>query len=546
MPRKISGTDSVPLTARIKSRIRLPLMILVGGMILYSAVILSVVRPSFPTDVDSARYLMLCRNIISGDGYMDDYKPWPVPHMKFPPVLPCLLAVTEWFFPGNIVSLKLTVALLGLASLIVAFLLFRYILGELLASIAVVTLAIQFSFLLRAQRIMSDVPYTLFSMLALLLVFTRFREERPGIWFDIGVGLAVAVSILTRSIGIALPPAIVGAALLKPGIHRKGRLITIVLVASIISGVGWEVHNTLAADKFVPVYPTLLVYKDSNSAGAGLANASDILKRVEQNFEFHYEHLLRVALPNVSQIPYLLSVFSLLAVFGWLVRLIRKRSVLEFYLLIYMLVLLVWPWAVERFLTPVVPLFLLYFIDGLRRLTGLIYRGFERLIALLKAGARLPSRRRKALPNPIALVIIVLIFVVSLIVPGSLLFSRQSRERFNRPPPDFPEFLSAVNWIARHTPEDAVVLTERAVACNLISDRKSFTARDVRASGMLREAVSENNLFIIHSTRGDFRTASPLVASVLGKTEGHWRVVFRSGSTLVIAQNGAEVIQGES
>ncbi len=521
---------------------RLPKMILVFGLILYSVVMLRVVDSSFPGDVDAARYLVLSRNILLEQGYVDNYKPWTTPHTKFPPVMSCVLAAAQWIVPGSLVAMKLAVAAFGLFSLIATYSLLRCLLTDLLASILTTALGIQISILTGSQRLMSDIPYLFFSTLALLIVIKRFQREEASTWHDVVIGLTMSLAILTRTIGVALLPALLVAALLNRGIHNRRRCAVIVSLLVVATVVGWEARNTIAAGGFVPFYGTLFMYKDYNDARQGLMGPEDLLKRWRRNTQFYYDHLISTGLPNLARTPHILPLLAAFAGFGWFARLLMRRSPLEFYVLFYALILFVWPWTFSRFLLPITGLLIFYFVHGLGLVVQGIWIGFRSALMLL--GSRHTGSAASPwtnVPSHVAsLCLASFVCLASLYVPVVLLSSDGARDKFNRPPAGFPEFVRAAQWIGKHTPENVVVLTQRAAAAYVISGRKSFSPRDFQAGGMFRDAIAQNRLLVIQSAKRGYVTASRSIASTLQRTRGHWHVVFRTGSTYVIAQDGAE------
>ena len=518
-------------------------MILAAGLLLYSAVTIVLVDSSFPFDADATNYLALSRSIVSGEGYIDGYKPWPMPHTKVPPVLPCVLALAQWLSPDSMIAMKLAVAAFGLFSLIATYLLLRFLLTDLIASILTMALGVQLSILTRSLWIMSDIPYTFFSTTVLLLVIKRFQEKEASAWFDAAIGLTMTLAIMTRTIGIALLPGFIIAALLNPGLHKRRRCIIVISLIVIAGVVGWEVRNTVAVNKFVPFYPTLLVHKDPTDARAGLVGPWDVLKRGVLNANVYYRHLIRGVLPNMARTPYILPIFALLAAFGWLVSLIRRRTLLEFYLLFYGLILLAWPWSADRFLLPISALLLFYFVHGFRLVVQGVWVSSRGALALLAARTNRAAawRLANAPLHAASIILAAFIALISLYVPAAMLSSDRDRNRMDRSPAGFSEFVIAVEWIREHAPHSAVIWTERPAACYIISGRKSFSSRSFQAAGMYRDAISQNRLFVIQSTQHGYRTASKPIASALEETRGRWHVVFRTGSTYVIAQNGAEV-----
>ena len=514
-------------------------VILACGFLLYSSVMLRVVNSSFPADLDAARYLMLAQNLLTGQGYVDNYKPLASAHTKFPPVLPCTLALAMWIVPNSLVAMKLTIAGFGLLALVATYLVLSRLIAPLPASIITIVISCQVAFLSYSQRLMSETPYLFFSMLTILLVLRRFDSNEAKAWQDVGIGFVMSLAIMTRAIGLVLLPALLASALLRRGLHKKWRLALIVSLMVLATEAGWMVRNTVATHRFLPIYGTFLIFRDRNHPEAGLARPTDIFHRASHNIGFYRNNVIPAALSNLARVPLLPTFFITFMLVGWLARLVRYRGTLEFYVLFYVLLLLAWPWCFDRFLLPVAPILLFYFVHGVTLATQGVWAVLPRLPWGSMSGRRARGRARAptGLLSAVSIVLGSLMLLASVPVPITLLCSDYARQRFNRYPPKFSELFNAARWIAGHTPASAVILTTQAAPCYMISKRKSFGPRDVLSTKMYRTAAQKGNLFVIQRTSPSDVAASRRIAAELLRTKGHWHVVFKTGSTYVIAQN---------
>lgn len=540
-----ASTDTLRGASSVWGR-RLPKMVLLAGLVVYMLAVVSVSDESFPANVDAARFLILSRSILSGEGYADIHRPLLGPHTKFPPLLPCVLAAAQWIAPGSLVPTKLAVAGFGLLAVIAFYLLFRCFVSDLLAALLAVTAGIQLEMLRYSQQLLSEVPYTFFSILTLFLVVKRVQLRHAGVWLEIAISIAMTLATFTRTIGISLFAAFLAAVLLDRGFQNKVRCLSVVSVILVSSLGAWEVRNSVALDRFYPIYGTQLVYNYNRNGRGDLVGPVDLLRGGIHNVRVHSRHLIRMTLPCLGCSRLFPPLFVLIAAFGWAARFVRRRDVIEFYVLFYALILLVWPWALDRFLLPVAGLLIFYFVDGFGLAVKGIWTGSRSaLVRLAGKTTGSAARHRTGASNVASTSLVSVILLVSLHVPTELVLSERARDRFYRPPPDLAEFTVAARWIREHAPQDAVVLTERSESSFLISGRKSFRPTDYQAEAMFLDAVAKNELLVIESTNPQYKTASTPIAKTLETTKGYWHVVFKSGSTYVIAQDGAEVMQGQ-
>ena len=524
-----------------------PKMVLLAGLVVYSLAIVSIVDESFPSNVDAVRFLILSHSILSGEGYTDIHRPLSLPHTRFPPVLPCMFAAVQWIAPGSLVPMKLAVASFGLLSIIAFYLFFRRLVGDLLAALLAVTIGIQLEMLRFSQQLMSDVPYIFFSILALFLIVRRVQSRQAGVWLEIAIGVALSLATLTRTIGLSLFAAFLVSVLLDRGFKKKVRCLSVVSLILLSSQGAWEVRNYVALGRFLPIYGDQLVRNYFRNGREGLVGPVDLLRGSIHNIGVHSRHLVQMTLPCLSFLPLFLPFFALIAAFGWVARLVRRRDVIEFYVLFYALILLPWPWAFDRFLLPIAGLLIFYFVQGFGLAVQRIWTGVRSAFVQLAAKTT-GSAERHWTDGPLNVAstsLVSVILLVSLFVPAVLVSSERARDRFDRPPPDLGEFIVAASWIREHTPQDAVILTERSESSFIISGRKSFRPSDYQAEAMFRDAVAKDHLFVIESTKPQYNTASKPIARTLERTRGYWHVVFRTGSTYVIAQNGADAMQGQ-
>jgi hypothetical protein len=229
--------------------------------------------------------------------------------------------------------------------------------------------------------IFPEMPYLFVSMLVLLMALKidRGASPRAPIAWILALGVAVALAVLIRSVGVAL---IVGlgtwilvSLIVVPEIGRRRlRNFLVPLLLGAAAQAGWSAwaqrHEVLEWQ--LPGYPesymAQLKVKDGQHPELGLAKLSDIPKRVERNIVTRTALLSQVLtgryVSNFYSSPAIMGVLILIAV-GLASSFRNGGQLLDWYFLWEEAIFVFWPWdARPRFLFPVVPLAVLYLWRG--------------------------------------------------------------------------------------------------------------------------------------------------------------------------------------
>jgi hypothetical protein len=405
-------------------------IVLVGGGYLAST------RDGHDWGDDFALYISHARNLAEGRPYADTgyiYNPQfaSLSPRTYPPVLPLLLAPVYRLRGLDFFAMKAEMALLFAAFLAVLYLTFRdelpapYLLAVLLA------LALNPYIWDYKDRIMSEVPFLLFTYLVFLLV-ARGHDETRSVGARrlsaLGAGVALYLACGTRSIGVVLVPCVLAEGWLRR--RRPGRMTPLVL-AAFAAGV--------AAQRLL--LPFDGSYLDQLVLDPGLfgRNALWLIRAVGLYAD-----------NGGSVAGVLLSAAAVggLGLLGCLDRARRGITCREVFLVLYPMALLVWPSAesTPRFLLPLAPLVLVYVCHALRRLGTWRGPAWEGVAAgMLAAGA-----------------LAVYAFGYTRADFGSL------RDGIGK-----PESVALFDYVRRQTPPDAVILFQKPRAMALLSGRRS-------------------------------------------------------------------------
>jgi len=302
---------------------------------------------------DSAVYMSAARSIARGEGYTYNCEPLG----KYPPIFPLMLSTVYRKSGENIWRMQCMVARCGVGAIVFAWLLVRARSGVRMAmAVLVLTATCTWYQAHSCAYILAGTPYALFSLAALWLAERAVRVARLGVWLWV---LAAAVSIVaayTHVSGVALIPALVGAALFARGNRRplRQRLVVAGAVGAACTAAAlvWFLSNRDADGAagyryhLDTVVPTGL---DGVLAMARLRlsdGAATVLSRSHNQVPWG----VALGLGLVFLLPGLVKGFR------------ERRSAAEIYLCTYLVLLLFagGQGGHERYMVPVIPLLFYY------------------------------------------------------------------------------------------------------------------------------------------------------------------------------------------
>ncbi len=317
-------------------------------------------EPQLHNGGDNAAYYALARSILSGNGYREIYDPGLPIHTQYPPVFPLMIAglLLLGFQPW--VPFKVLVLACSTAAIVLSYLWMRRKLRPELAFTVALLMALSPGVLGLSHWELSDVPFWAFTIAAV------FAWERlaPGNTRRLIIACALTIlAYFTRSAGL---PLIVGAGAWLL-LRRRWKQLAI-FVASVLPFMLWWWWR--ARTKGGVDYVQQFWFVNPYDPAAGRVGFVDLIRRAGENLgdylTTHFPVLLVGATGLIAKAVSFIVVP--LALYGWIRRL-KHAQVAEFFLPLYIGLLLVWPavWSGERFLVPALPLLLFYAAEALQR-----------------------------------------------------------------------------------------------------------------------------------------------------------------------------------
>jgi 4-amino-4-deoxy-L-arabinose transferase-like glycosyltransferase len=316
---------------------------------------------------DNAGYVALAHSLLSQGTYTELWDPEGLPHTKYPPVFPLLLAL--WIAGGarSWVALKMVPALFTTLSVVLAFMWAARRRGPVAGATVGVLVAASTATLWSSHWILSDPPFVTLTLLSLWAMDRaaaegpRWEESapeplRPWIWVLVGA-VAAVLAYFTRSAGLPLLVALGAWLLLR---RRWVQAVVFGALAGVPALLWWLRARGTAGAGYVSEFWLV----DPYDPGLGRVGMGGLASRVGGNVVGYVGRHVPEGLVGAqgSWVAALGVALVVLALLGWARRLRERVGVAELFLPLYAGLILLWPtvWSGDRFALPVLPLLLLY------------------------------------------------------------------------------------------------------------------------------------------------------------------------------------------
>jgi hypothetical protein len=405
--------------------------------------------PGLSTNGDDARYYLLGQSLAHGHGYRQIEAPTAPVETAFPIAFPLMLALIQ-AVSSSIMLLKIVMALCGALVTLVCFHYFKRACGRaqlpLIALCATSCLLVEFS-----SVIMSEIPYLLFSLLALILYDRSVEEPKSKTLFWLAIALSI-IPLHFRTLGLAFSAAWI----IYNVITKRFSYVWAHLGLLALTVVAFHLLTTWQNS-----YLLQLALKDSYHPDLGFLSFGDMLSRIAHNGKTYGLYIiansiapLPSALPSALRICIALVIMSLVFI-GWLRSLLGSMRFAAVYLFFYFCILLMWQWPYERFVAGILPFTIFFFLYGIDGLPLFPLSAEGRLLSSWKnrlASAALPSARRSGAIVWTTAGFLCLFNLYGL--PTVLHGKRMVGE-------DWKNFYSTADWIRINAPAGAVVMSRK-------------------------------------------------------------------------------------
>jgi hypothetical protein len=318
---------------------------------------------------DDGVYLLLARSIASGGGFHYSHLVGAPAAIHYPPLYPLLLAAV-WrvapTFPGNVsLLLGLNAVLLGIAALgWWRLATSRLAWAPAMAASGAMAAMLASPMLTLASALLSE-PFFVALLFPALLLSERTADS-SNLWRAVATGALIGALVLVRTHGVAL----LIACLLVLAVRRRWRDAAAMFGAAFVVQIPWTLWSQWASPRVpAPLEGAYGSYVGWFVKGIHEGGIEFVLATARINAgEFWLLLQDRFASGMPVSMHYLtmgLAVAALLAG-GW--SLIRHAPVTIAFLVLYLSIVLVWPYTPWRFVWGVWPIVALLALEGTRRL----------------------------------------------------------------------------------------------------------------------------------------------------------------------------------
>jgi len=316
---------------------------------------------------DFALFLLHARNLVEGIPYAaTGYIPSPFyGPQTYPPGFPLMIAPIYALVGIDIQVMKLVIVASYCVALWFVYRLLAIEGGPKLALFVITVLGLNPWFWDYKDELISDIPFFMLTTMGLLVARWSYGAEL-SLWGRIGAGVSLAILIYlayaTRSIGLMLAPAVLAFLVL----NRQPRIM-LAASAAMVFGLLFVAHELLM--------DSAGGYKSYFTLDPRIIAGNLLLAIKMLSGWFVHEEVGPVA-RGIVYVPVLL-----LAVIG-LVPALRSPGILEWFAAFYMLPILMFdPFLLDRYLIPLVPIFIFYSARGFLSVSRHIAPSMARIAA---------------------------------------------------------------------------------------------------------------------------------------------------------------------
>ncbi|MCY3870429.1 MAG: glycosyltransferase family 39 protein [Gemmatimonadetes bacterium] len=393
---------------------------------------------------DNAQFINLGRSLAEGYGLSETIEGEPVPHTKYPFGFPLLLAITHLLFPDNLIALKSLVVLLYAISIPLTYLLIRRFASPPMA-LGTSALCLASPLLLDySHQIMSEIPFLLFSLIALLLLH---RAQKSSTLSTLALAIiAIIAAYYIRSAGLIL----IATGIIFFALHKKWKEAGLIATGSFLLALPWQIRNaSLGGTPYIKQLLSINPYRPEE----GMITFTALIERIIANLDLYGLKIIPyILLPSFIDANYFVGLFfSGLTLYALIVGLI-KRHLLIVYLTCYLILYILWPdmWSDTRFLVPVIPILFYAILTSLDELLHLLARALKKTAS--RAG-------------------VVLFFLFLL---GANIFETNTLAKYTgRLPTEWNNYFIAAEWIKNNTEPDVKIACRKPYLMNAIANRKA-------------------------------------------------------------------------
>lgn len=347
--------------ARLQRAIDVLLALIIG---VFAAMYLASIGPYWNINPDSSTYVGWAKSLVEGTSF----ERGPVQ----PPMTSLLFAAVMKVFPDDYVALNALSVMLVLIAVGLVFILVRRRAGQTIALVVVMLSLASVVLHHESTQLLSEPAYMVASMATLVVLDRMPSNGQATLRLSILLGGGVVATVLTRTVGLALPLAILLGEFGRR-VTGSGRLRLPLVVTSLTAlpaVVLWELFG--ARSSYAASWFRMFFVEDVWSADTQRISLTNLLARLEENTEAFGSVpriLMNLLSPDAAGLSVAIKVLLLLLFVGGLIKWLRRIDPSAIYVAVYVGIVTahsLMDGTDHRFFVPVMPLLLFYAVDAVR------------------------------------------------------------------------------------------------------------------------------------------------------------------------------------
>jgi 4-amino-4-deoxy-L-arabinose transferase-like glycosyltransferase len=331
--------------------------VLLGAAVIVSGLLVAgAYNPAPHSGGDNSTYVSLAYSLVTTGSYTEVFDPAGLPHTKYPPVFPLILAALITLGARTWAAVKSVAVVSTLSAVALTYLWAQRRVGAWTAFAVAILYGSSAAVIYYSHWELSDPPFVAFTMAA-LWAYEGARDEgsRRTWWIAAAVALA-GLAYFTRSAGLPLVVALLASLALA----RRWRPLVAGGIAIGVPALLWWLRGRGATGSYAAEFWLVDPYNPT----LGTIGVLDLVPRALVNLEGYVTRHGPggVVGAGASGLALIGIVLGVLALYGW-VKCMRERvGLAELFLPFYFGLILVWPvvWSGDRFALPLYPLVFLY------------------------------------------------------------------------------------------------------------------------------------------------------------------------------------------
>ncbi len=446
---------------RLQNYLSNPIFIIILTVIAFVGYITLLTDNLFPGG-DNARYLIFAKSLAAGNGYRNIGLVSEPSHGLAPPGFAFLLTFIIKPFGFNIILAKAMVAFWGALSILVVYIVIKQRATPARSLLVAALYAITPVIFMYSRRVYSDMPFMVFALLALICV-QKYADTQSRInrWLLVGI-LCIAVSFYLRPAGLTLLLVSgIWLGLIKRDIIKVGYLVIPVIVA-IFPWYYWvsqEVGSSPAGhfSAFGSLY---------NAGQFGLL----MLNNLYQYLTLISENLWYLTTKGATQLGFSAGIFVILTQVSVLIIIIilavgfyqsvrNDFRLMDLFVIIYLGILLPYTYVLDRFIIPILPFIIFYYLQGIYHIADAMRTRFA---------------QNKIQPDYLPPLFILIVVLSSMAHIGARIYQEQNFDIFR---PTQAGLYELASWAKEHIEPSAVVLSDKPDFFYIYAERQTVDAR---------------------------------------------------------------------